>query len=103
MYHITVSSECRKLQQNFHLKFHSEAPKSIYSVAKCSPLKFFFGIPSASWAHFRSYLKEKVAAPVWKAENVVVMTTTWYPLSTKVGTNFVDKQRSLGQYMSLMD
>jgi hypothetical protein len=30
------------------------------------------GVHSASWVQLRSYLEEKIAAPVWKSENTAV-------------------------------
>jgi hypothetical protein len=51
-------------------------------------------------------LKEKVAAPVWKAENTAVgirHVDHVAPLSAKVGTNFTHNRRSLGQYSLLAD
>jgi hypothetical protein len=51
-------------------------------------------------------LEEKVAAPVYKIEKRTIgifALTMRDPLSAKVGTNFVYKRRSLGQYSSLAD
>jgi hypothetical protein len=50
---------------------------------------------------FRSYLKEKIAALILKAENIAVGIC--HPLSAKVGTNFADMRCSSGRYSSLTD
>jgi hypothetical protein len=58
------------------------------------------GVLSASWTQLRSYLEEKVAASVQKVENTAVGVRNadqWHSLSAKVGTNFADKQVSLGR------
>jgi hypothetical protein len=52
-------------------------------------------------------LKETVAAPVLKTEITVVgihrADHSTPPLSTKAGSNFSDKRRWLGRYISLTD
>jgi hypothetical protein len=49
----------------------------------------------------RSYVKEKVATPVYKTKITAVGDTSRWPrdtpLSAKFGNNFADKRRSLGQ------
>jgi hypothetical protein len=53
-----------------------------------------------------SYLKEKVAAPVYRIENTAIGTCHadhMVPSIRKVGTNFVDKRWSLGRYNLLTD
>jgi hypothetical protein len=65
------------------------------------------GVHSASWVQSRSYLGEKVAAPVWKPEITVVedplLWATRHSLSVKADINFSDKRRSLGRYNSFAD
>jgi hypothetical protein len=39
----------------------------------------------------------------WEYGHRDVTLTMWHPLSAKVGTNFVEERRSLGQYSSLAD
>jgi hypothetical protein len=58
-------------------------------------------VHSASWVQLRSYLKEKVAAPVYKAENTAVgipRADHVAPLTAKVGAYFADKRLSLCRY-----
>jgi hypothetical protein len=56
-------------------------------------------VHSASWVQLKSCLEEKVAAQVYKSENTSVGDPqSWLrdtPLSSKVGTNFADKRKSL--------
>jgi hypothetical protein len=54
--------------------------------------------PSASCVQLRSYLEEKVAAPVQKSENTAVgfRHADQATVSANVGTNFADKRQSFG-------
>jgi hypothetical protein len=78
--------------------YRSRGPSSIPGAIRFSE-KYWVrnGIHSASWVQLRSYLEEKLAAPVQKIENTAVgepprlLCDTL--LSAKVDTNFVDKRR----------
>jgi hypothetical protein len=78
----------------------------VRSRIKAAEIVFLVGLErgyhSASWVQLRSYLEEKVAAPVYKTEITAVGDAPrWLrdtPLSAKIGSNFADKRRSLGLY-----
>jgi hypothetical protein len=51
----------------------SIGPGSISGATRISEKQCVWnGVHSASWVQFRSYLEEKVAAPVYKSENTAV-------------------------------
>jgi hypothetical protein len=53
--------------------YRSRDPVSIPNTARFSEKQWVWnGVHWASWVQLRSYLKEKVATPVWKSENTAV-------------------------------
>jgi hypothetical protein len=83
--------------------YRSRGPGSIPGATRFSEKWAWKGVHSASWVQLRSYLKEKVAAPVKKFEITAVGDPPLWlrdiPVSAKVGTNFSNKRRSLARVL----
>jgi hypothetical protein len=63
--------------------YRSRGPSSIPGATRFSEKqRVWNGVHSASWVQLRSYLKEKVAAPVLKTENTAVRDPSRRPYGT---------------------
>jgi hypothetical protein len=64
-------------------EYRSWGPGSIPGATRFSEKKWVWnGVHTASWVQLRSYLEEKVAAPVYKTEITAVWNTSRWPRDT---------------------